>query len=355
MQTGEGAEPSRAELRLALAEMTGDALVPAAFGLAALYAVYTVGWLLRGDLPTGPRVMASVCFVMAVGFLAAALWLRRRPIRPGLAHPVAVVYGVALMANCLLAMYYDRSLSDTFNVILVLMGFAILVRSLPYMFSFVAAGATGWLIMAYHVSGGVDFQAWLFPVVGAAVVSILVNAGYRRTALRLERARHRLRHAAELDPLTGLYNRRGFWLQAGRILETADRDGAPFAAMFVDIDRMKEINDRFGHAAGDAAITATADLLRQVLCSDDPIARLGGDEFCALLTGEIDQEPVRARIVESLGELNRLRPHPLSLSVGFARYDPASPCSIDELLQRGDIAMYEHKRARSRQRHPSRP
>jgi GGDEF domain-containing protein len=190
--------------------------------------------------------------------------------------------------------------------------------------------------------------------VGAAAVSILVNAGYRRTALRLERARYRLRRAAELDPLTGL-------VQPARVLGAgrADPGRRRLQGHPVRRDDRRHRPDEGDQrpvrsCRGDAAIIDAATLLQRVLRSDDPIARLGGDEFCALLTSTADPVSVRERIMELLGEVKQTRLHPLSLSVGFAGYDPTEPCTIDELLQRGDIAMYEHKRARSSRSEPVR-
>jgi hypothetical protein len=243
-----GCGPSRAEIRRALAATTGDMLIPAGFGLAVLYAIYTVGWLFR---PAPYAHLDAVVEGVSGGlFLSAALLLRRRPVPAAWAHPLALGYGLLLLANCLLTLAQDGGPSDTFDIVMLLIGAAVFFRSLPYLLVLVGAGATGWVLVARHVQLGPAALPYMYLIVEACVIAVLVNVALLRTAVRLERARDRLRHAAEHDPLTGLYNRRGFWERGSALIQAADRAGVRFETMFVDIDRMKDINDQHGHVAG---------------------------------------------------------------------------------------------------------
>ena len=101
-----------------------------------------------------------------------------------------------------------------------------------------------------------------------------------------------LRDLAVQDDLTGLHNRRGFVEMATQVLELADRQGVACHLLFLDVDNMKELNDRFGHAAGDAGLRAVASTLKGLLRRADLVARLGGDEFVALTVG-FDDAPAR--------------------------------------------------------------
>jgi two-component system cell cycle response regulator len=177
--------------------------------------------------------------------------------------------------------------------------------------------------------------------------------GLART-IRYALERHRLMmelHTRSLvDPLTQLYNRRAFLALAERQLRLADRTGRGLLLMFVDVDNLKQVNDSFGHSAGDEALQEVAEVLRASLRGSDIIARLGGDEF-ALLAVEANDEGVEA-LMDRLGQnlLNRAQaganhPYRLALSVGVARYDRKQPRSIDELLAEADAHMYDQKRA----------
>jgi Diguanylate cyclase, GGDEF domain len=92
-----------------------------------------------------------------------------------------------------------------------------------------------------------------------------------------------LREAALTDHLTGLYNRRAFEAAAGRELARVRRGSATVSLVMMDVDRFKEVNDRFGHASGDELLTMVAQVLREQVRAVDVVARLGGDEFAALL------------------------------------------------------------------------
>lgn len=178
------------------------------------------------------------------------------------------------------------------------------------------------------------------------------------TTLGLVMDRRRHLHAADRrtaeleviafhDELTGLLNRRGFFAVAESQLARAQRHHRRAVLLFVDLDHLKHVNDAHGHAGGDALIRGAAAVL-QAAFGDEVVARLGGDEFVALvLTDEADVESVTRRLAVALERARSPDPAapPLAWSVGAATFDPAEPCSLDQLLGRADAQMYAAKRS----------
>jgi diguanylate cyclase (GGDEF)-like protein len=148
------------------------------------------------------------------------------------------------------------------------------------------------------------------------------------------------RDDALFDPLTGVGNRR-HWT---RLLEAeesrARRHGVPASVVVLDLDDMKERNDRDGHAAGDALLRKTGAILHDVCRGHDVVARLGGDEFGVLAVGcgHDDAEALAARIGAALTE------HGIAASIGFAGRHPAG--GLLHAWRRADARMYEAKRSR---------
>jgi len=167
--------------------------------------------------------------------------------------------------------------------------------------------------------------------------------------MRAQAARIRmLEHLADTDPLTGLLNRRGLAARLAERLAEARRHNEEGAVMFVDMDGLKRINDRLGHAAGDAAIRMVAEGLRSAVRAHDAVGRVGGDEF-AVVMGRISHEQglaSAARIGRTIGQLTLVHEGeavPLSVSVGLAPFTGGE--MPDALLERADDAMYRAKRS----------
>jgi diguanylate cyclase (GGDEF)-like protein len=173
----------------------------------------------------------------------------------------------------------------------------------------------------------------------------LVRSG--TLAIELQGELHQL---ASEDPLTDLANRRGFMPLLEHQLAVAQRQGEPLSVLFIDLDGLKAVNDRFGHAFGDQMLQETAAILRDTFRTSDVPARFGGDEFCVLLPGESREggETGVERLARSVQTANRLpgRPYPLSLSVGVATFDPSRPINAEALIAEADREMYERKRAK---------
>lgn len=157
-----------------------------------------------------------------------------------------------------------------------------------------------------------------------------------------------LRHQAFHDVLTGLPNRALFYDRLDQAIRVSEREGTAFALLVMDLDRFKEINDVFGHHAGDLLLQAVGPRLRAELRASDTVARLGGDEFAILLPGT--DEAGAARVA---GKLLTALEQPLAIegqtfrpetSLGIVAY----PCHGQDprvLLRRADAAMYTAKRA----------
>ncbi|HKO16323.1 MAG TPA: GGDEF domain-containing protein [Gemmatimonadaceae bacterium] len=164
--------------------------------------------------------------------------------------------------------------------------------------------------------------------------------------------RHRvtssLRAAAFTDDLTGLYNRRGYLQRAAALLRTADSKAV--WQIFFDVDDLKQINDTFGHWAGDRALMEVSGVLRQAFRSTDIVARVGGDEFAVLAVAPADAAPDSwtARWREPLAALGTRREFPLSVSVGVAQPDEHRRTTAEDLLDRADATMYVAKRLRKK-------
>ncbi|MBH9415969.1 diguanylate cyclase [Pseudomonas aeruginosa] len=153
------------------------------------------------------------------------------------------------------------------------------------------------------------------------------------------------------DPLTGLGNRKAFDEQLGQALLRAGSGGSELALLYLDLDRFKEVNDRFGHDIGDALLRTVAERVRSTLRQPDKAYRLGGDEFAVLLEDSQENNPQRlaerllAALVQPIA-LNGERIDFVTPSIGIALY-PRHAGDAEGLVRAADSAMYEAKRQRN--------
>lgn len=161
-----------------------------------------------------------------------------------------------------------------------------------------------------------------------------------------------LRTLALVDDLTGLYNRRGFVTLADRQLRLARRKHQSLILIAADIDDLKVINDRFGHAVGDQALVAAAGILRQTYREADIIARLGGDEFTVFpIEASSSAAPMLLeRLATNLRKWNDVhqREFYLSMSTGAAILEGELSKDVQQLLSEADSQLYQQKRSRGR-------
>jgi diguanylate cyclase (GGDEF)-like protein len=156
-----------------------------------------------------------------------------------------------------------------------------------------------------------------------------------------------LRNLSFIDSLTGLYNRRGFLSVGEKRIKMNIQENKQLVLFYIDLDKMKWINDTLGHSVGDIALIETADTLKESCRENDILARIGGDEFAILAVTSIfnGSETIVRHLNERINILNSQpnRQYELSLSIGHAVYDAEACSSIDQLLDRADKLMYLEK------------
>jgi diguanylate cyclase (GGDEF)-like protein len=201
-----------------------------------------------------------------------------------------------------------------------------------------------------HVLGVLNAESAELSAYGDGELRTLsVIAQQTAVALRSAQLREDAHRLSISDPLTGLFNRRHFLELLEETLRRARRYRESFAVALIDVDRFKELNDRYGHGAGDRALMAAAGALRDWVRDTDSVARIGGDEFGALLLKSDPEASLQVveRLRDALTALElregdaRLR---LGLSAGIALY-PSHGSDAEDLLGRAGAALDEAKRA----------
>lgn len=179
------------------------------------------------------------------------------------------------------------------------------------------------------------------------------EARLQREIARLQARIAELERLADTDTLTPLANRRAFAREVERVVAQTARHATPAAVLFLDVDDLKGLNDRWGHQRGDAALVHVARLLRREVRASDIVARVGGDEF-GLVLDRLDEGAARlkARALADAVAANPLRHDgatvALGLSVGLTMVRQGD--TADAVLARADAAMYASKPGREPQR-----
>lgn len=354
---------------IAILVASGSALVLAGHVACSVPTVFSAAaaWLGGGMAP-----LAAGCFVL-LGFASASIRSRGRL---GLVTDfftfclqfiVAVLVSGELLgtwglfgrissfatsgqtAFCLLLLavvvFFRRAENGVFSILLgrgigskVARLLAPVLVVLPYFRESMRARLIGFTRMPPHYVTAIVATAAV-----AVSMTLLLYLAWRLNALESEIQGLSLR-----DPLTGLYNLRGFRLLAEQGLLLARRSGQPFSVLFIDVDNLKQINDGLGHQAGSELLAATADILREVFRETDVLGRMGGDEFA--VAGQFSREGM----VEAAGRLRQASVlynagtalAALKFSAGWVTADAEKRQPLSELLAQADEQMYREKRRR---------
>jgi diguanylate cyclase (GGDEF)-like protein len=214
------------------------------------------------------------------------------------------------------------------------------------------AAPIGLVVVRALAAGEVPTLAWALedfrhlPVTYSYVASSTVVA-FAILGYLLGRSFDRVRHLSITDPLTGLFNRRHYGHRVAEELARARRGHRATCMLCVDIDRLKMINDAFGHKAGDRAIIAISRILAKSVRAVDTVARVGGDEFAVLLpeTSATHAVVLSQRILNEVARHSDELTGGLAVSIGITELDATAEATQEALFAAGDAALYRVKGA----------
>jgi diguanylate cyclase (GGDEF)-like protein/PAS domain S-box-containing protein len=208
-----------------------------------------------------------------------------------------------------------------------------------------AGGATHWVRDFTHTVRDADGAATAYE---GYIIDITAQKA-AETALR--QREEQLRMLSLADGLTGLYNRRGLFALGEHTMRSARRRAGGLGVIYVDVEDLGSINDRFGHAQGDEVLCAVADVIRASIRESDVVGRVGGDEFVVLAEDDpaVTQELV-ARLRRRMDRANEGsgRPFRIALSVGAADWEHGEQVTLQELIERAGQRMHDDRRERRR-------
>jgi diguanylate cyclase (GGDEF)-like protein len=177
-----------------------------------------------------------------------------------------------------------------------------------------------------------------------------ISAFLARVLARAFRNQERLATLATHDPLTGLFNRRGFYSHLAQSCSWAERYGRPVGVLLIDVDHFKQVNDTFGHPAGDEVLRRIASTLAECVRTSDLVGRYGGEEF-TVLAPETSAEALEAlaqRVLDGVRERRFITDAPdvrITVSVGAAYAEAGMHTTPEALLSCADRSLYEAKNA----------
>ncbi len=316
-----------------------------------LFAGITTGlflWLVEAGLspPLPETHMRSMRLFTATSFI---LWLALRG-RKAWFLPLAWLFEIASLLELFSAAIYVPN--DELRIIW-------LFTNIPGVYLLlgrtIGGIMTALVIVAFVAMNPYVAQPYSPNAVATGVIGMLYFAAffhaYARQSIwffmRMRDSNRKLHELATRDTLTGVLNARAYYEICDGMIRVAQRNHAPYAVLFVDLDHFKSVNDTWGHAAGDIVLKSVADCLTRKLRASDALGRIGGEEFCIFLPNtdmagaKHLAEGIRAaieRLMPSIGD----RQLKVTASIGVAR-NQHSEQTMKEIQQQADQAMYRAK------------
>lgn len=212
----------------------------------------------------------------------------------------------------------------------------------------------GLMIFSYKASKLLIYENLRTQISGAVKVSRLITEKekaeeeLKKAFIKIENSNFHLKDISLHDELTGLYNRRGFFELGKKEFHIQKELGGSFILFFMDLDGLKQINDTYGHDAGDLAIKEFGNILVKVFRENDIIARLAGDEF-TIIALDAEKESVKKLLVRMDNIINEFNiksntPFKLSASSGYSIYNGEMNTSFENLIEMADKKLYIRKR-----------
>jgi diguanylate cyclase (GGDEF)-like protein len=165
-------------------------------------------------------------------------------------------------------------------------------------------------------------------------------------------ANKKLDEMSRIDPMTGVTNRRGFFMTIREILKDPVNHGKKAVAIYADMDNLKIVNDEFGHDEGDFAIKTIAKVLSESFRSSDVVGRMGGDEFAAFAIIKQDghADKIKERIQNSMKAFNDQsdKPYYVNISIGLIEFIIDDTVEIEQVLTKADAELYIEKKEKKK-------
>jgi diguanylate cyclase (GGDEF)-like protein len=320
-------------------------------------AVWRFGRLVAPALPAG---LATILLFVAVGMIwSAARLFYGRPV-----SWIGTLFGAAIwLIVCFVPNFALSAASRVVISSLIVAGYTFLTaielrrerrkllkRRWPAVFVPMLHGAIFLFPAALATlapdAGGIHSLARVWIAVFAIeIVLYVVGTAFIVLVLAKDRTVHFYKTAATTDPLTGVLNRRGFFEAAALLMGRCRKSKTPVSVLAFDLDHFKSINDRYGHAVGDAVLQSFARVVGETMRAGDLIGRLGGEEFIALLSGVLaDAAAAGERVRSAFAATSTVRDDQhiaATVSIGVACGSPL--VAIDTLIARADTALYRAK------------
>jgi diguanylate cyclase (GGDEF)-like protein len=309
-------------------------------GELPMLALNAVGFVSCGMVWTAARVFHGRTPIWAGVLFGAVVWIAAIFVLPPEASSLRVTIGAGIVACYAVLTAYELGLERRKSVqhrwptalVPLLHG---LVLMLPILL--------GDFLQADGATSGSHFGVTAFAI---ELVLYAIGTVFLIFVLVSERTVAAHKVAASCDPLTGLFNRRGFSEATGRMIEREAKAGRPVTVMIFDIDHFKSINDRFGHPAGDEVLKLFATVIQNSLRITDLTGRIGGEEFAALLPCSLEEAMQAAERVRQnfAGCGIEVDDAPVATTVSIGVSGGPAGTELDVLLAAADTALYQAKR-----------